>query len=183
LSVLEDKLLILRFKSGSGAALCRIYEKYRTDLLKLAALLLNDSSTAEDAVHDVFVALARSTDRLRVAGSLKGYLLTCVANNARNRNRANRRNQTVGLGEAVAVASDTASPEQWATYGEQLQRWSSVLARLPYEQREVVTLHLRMGMTFGRIARLQGVSVNTAKGRYRYALEKLRSTLNGELES
>lgn len=182
MSVLEDKVLILRFKSGSRAALCRIYEKYRTDLLKLAVLLLHDRAEAEDAVHDVFVAFAQSADRLRLGGSLKGYLLTCVANNARNKNRANRRNQTVGLDEAVAVPSDTTSPEQWITYGEELQRWSRALALLPYEQREAVTLHLRTGMTFRRIARLQGVSVNTAKGRYRYALEKLRFSLNGELE-
>ena len=176
----EDKLLIVRFKGGSRAALCRIYEKYRTDLLKLAALLLNDAGDAEDAVHDVFVAFARSADRLRLSGSLKGYLLTCVANNARN--RARQRRQTTGLDMADAVACEAATPEQWVAYGEELRRWSNALARLPYEQREVVTLHLRSDMTFRQIARLQAVSVNTAKGRYRYALEKLRATLNGELE-
>ena len=182
MAAFEDKLLILRFKGGSRTALCRIYEKYRTDLLKLAALLLNNVGDAEDTVHDVFVAFAQSADRLRLGGSLKGYLLTCVANNARNRNRARRRSQAVGLDEAVTIACDAATPAQWMVYSEQLQRWSDALARLPYEQREVVTLHLRAGMTFHRIARLQAVSVNTVKGRYRYALEKLRSTLNGELE-
>jgi len=180
LGAFEDKLLIVRFKGGSRAALCRIYEKYRTDLLKLAALLLNDAGDAEDAVHDVFVAFARSADRLRLSGSLKGYLLTCVANNARN--RARQRRQTTGLDMADAVACEAATPEQWVAYGEELRRWSNALARLPYEQREVVTLHLRSDMTFRQIARLQAVSVNTAKGRYRYALEKLRATLNGELE-
>ncbi|UCD51559.1 MAG: sigma-70 family RNA polymerase sigma factor [Phycisphaerales bacterium] len=182
MGVLEDKLFIVRFKGGSRAALCRIYEKYRTDLLKLAALLLNDGAEAEDAVHDVFVAFARSADRLRIGGSLKGYLLTCVANNARNRNRAKQHRQTVGLDETDAVACESATPEQWVTYSEELQRWSDALAQLPYEQREAVTLHLRAGMTFRQIAELQAVSVNTAKGRYRYALEKLRATLNGELE-
>ncbi len=179
---LEDRVLILRFKGGSRAALCRIYQKYRTDLLKLAALLLNNAGDAEDAVHDVFVAFAQSADRLRLSGSLKGYLLTCVANNARNRNRANQRRQAVGLDEATAVTCEAATPEQWITYSEELRRWSDALAKLPYEQREVVTLHLRTGMKFRQIAKLQDVPVNTAKGRYRYALEKLRFMLNGELE-
>ncbi len=180
--MLEDTVLIWRFKRGSREALCRIYEKYRTDLLKLAALLLNRKGDAEDVVHDVFVSFTRSAETLRLGGSLKGYLLTCVANNARNRNRANQHKKTVGLDEAEAVVSEAAPPEQWVTYGEQLQRWSDALATLPYEQREVVTLHLRSGMTFRQIARLQAVPVNTAKGRYRYALAKLRSTLNGEME-
>jgi RNA polymerase sigma-70 factor (ECF subfamily) len=174
--------LLELLKGGSRAALCRIYEKYRTDLLKLAALLLNDRGDAEDTVHDVFVVFAQSADRLRLSGSLKGYLLTCVANNARNRNRARQRRQTTGLDDADAVACEAATPEQWVTYSEELRRWSNVLAKLPYEQRETVTLRLRSDMTFRQIARLQAVSVNTAKGRYRYALEKLRATLNGELE-
>ncbi|MBN2133545.1 MAG: sigma-70 family RNA polymerase sigma factor [Sedimentisphaerales bacterium] len=180
--MLEEKLLIWRFKCGDGEALCRIYRKYRTDLLKLAALLLHTSGDAEDAVHDVFVSFAQSADRLKLHGSLKGYLLTCVANNARNRNRARQRRRTVGLDEAEAMVSDSRTPEQWITYSEELRKWADAMARLPYEQREVVTLHVTAGMKFGRIAQCQGVSVNTVKGRYRYALEKLRSIVNGELE-
>ncbi len=175
-------MLIWRFKRGDNKALCRIYRKYRTDLLKLAALLLHNAGDAEDVVHDVFVSFAQSGERLKLSGSSKGYLLTCVANSARNRNRARQRKQTVGLDEAAAVVSESATPEQWVTYGEELQRWSDALATLPYEQREVVTLHLRAGMKFRQIAHLQGVSVNTAKGRYRYALAKLRSFFNDELE-
>ncbi len=180
--MLEDKLLIWKFKCGDNEALCRIYRKYRADLLKLAALLLHNASDAEDAVHDVFVSFAQTAERLKLSGNLKGYLLTCVANNARNRNRARQRKQTVGLDEAATVVCESATPEQWITYGEELHRWSDALGRLPYEQREVVTLHLRAGMKMRQIARLQGVSVNTVKGRYRYALEKLRSLLNGDLK-
>ena len=180
--MLEDRLLIWRFKCGDREALCRIYLKYRADLLKLAALLLHNASDTEDAVHDVFVSFAQSAQRLKLHGSLRGYLLTCVANNARNRNRANPRKQTVELDEAAGVVCRSATPEQWVAYGEELQRWSEALGRLPYEQREVVTLHLRAGMKMRQIARLQGVSVNTVKGRYRYALEKLRSLLNGDLK-
>jgi RNA polymerase sigma-70 factor (ECF subfamily) len=182
LAVLEDKVLIWRLKSGSREALCRIYQKYRTDLLRLAAMLLHDAGDAEDAVHDVFVSFVQSAPRLKLRGSLKGYLLTCVANNARNRNRAGQRRQTVGLDEAEAVTSGSRTPEQWVTWSDTLRYWSDTLARLPYDQREVVVLRLRAGMKFRQIARLQSVSVNTAKGRYRYALAKLRILLNGEFE-
>ncbi len=180
--MLEDKVLIWRFKRGSSEALCGIYQRYRKDLLKLAVALLNNVGNAEDVVHDVFVTFARSRERLKLSGSLKGYLLTCVANRARNENRVSRRRQTVGLDEAETVVCDGRTPEQWITCSEELTRWSSALAQLPYEQREAILLHLRAEMTFRQIARLQGVSVNTAKGRYRYALQKLQSTLNGELE-
>ena len=85
---MEDKLLILRFRRGSTDALCRMYEKYEGVMLTVAAGLLNDVNAARDAVHDVFVALAQSPERLRLAGSLRSYLTTCVANLARDRLRA-----------------------------------------------------------------------------------------------
>ena len=68
--IVEDKLLIWKLRRGSREAFCRAYEKYRKDLLKLAASLLNDVSTAEDIVHDSFVALAQFPDRLKLNGNL-----------------------------------------------------------------------------------------------------------------
>ncbi len=180
--MLEDRVLIWKFKCGSGDALCRIYEKYKDDLLRLATILLNDVSDAEDIVHDVFVSFAQSAETLGLSGNLKSYLLTCVANRARNRNRANQHRQTVALDDTEVVVSDVKRPDQWLICSEELSKWSDTMARLPYEQREVVILHLRAEMKFREIAKLQDISINTVKGRYRYGLDKLRSILNGEVE-
>ena len=180
--MLEDRMLIWKFKCGSGDALRRIYEKYKKDLLGLAIILLNDVSDAEDAVHDVFVSFAQSADKLRLSGNLKSYLRTCVANRARNRNKANQHRKALALDEAEPIVSPSETPEQWLICSEELSRWSAIMATLPYEQREVVILHVCGGMKFREIARLQGISINTINGRYRYALNKLRSVLNGEVE-
>ena len=59
--MIEDRLLLWRFKNGNENALCRVYEKYRTCLLKLASALSNDRDLAEDVVQDVFVSFAQST--------------------------------------------------------------------------------------------------------------------------
>ncbi len=56
--MLEDKILLWKFKTGGKDTLRAIYDKYADDLLNLAANLLNDSSAAEDVVQDVFVTLA-----------------------------------------------------------------------------------------------------------------------------
>jgi len=109
-------------------------------------------------------------------------LLTCVANRARNKNRANQQRKTVGLDQAEPIVSHSKTPEQWIICSEELRQWSDAMAQLPYQQREVVILHLRAGMKFRQIAKLQGISINTIKGRYRYGLDKLRSILNGEVE-
>jgi hypothetical protein len=78
--VLEDKILVSRLRRGDAEALCRIYEKYRDNLLRLAVSLSNDTATAEDIVHDVFASFIRQARQFRLTGSLKSYLATCVAN-------------------------------------------------------------------------------------------------------
>ena len=85
--IVEDKILIWKFNRGSKDALRRIYEKYKDEMLGLAITLLRDKSVAEDIVHDVFVSFARTTGNYHLSGTLKGYLSTCVANRARDRNR------------------------------------------------------------------------------------------------
>jgi RNA polymerase sigma-70 factor (ECF subfamily) len=179
--MVEDRLLIWRFKSGSRDALRRIYEKYRHDLLKLAVALTNDVSTAEDVVHDIFVGFAQSAARIRPIGNLRSYLMTCVANRIRNRQRDWQRHESPGIADPDSVASDSAGPEQWAILSEQLRLLSDALAQIPYEQREVVTLYMQGDMTFRQIAKLQNASVNTVQGRYRYGLSKLQTLLNGKM--
>jgi RNA polymerase sigma-70 factor (ECF subfamily) len=179
--MLEDKWLIWKFNRGHRDCLRIIYEKYKDDLVTLAAALLTDVSSAEDVVHDVFVSFLESAEKFRLTGSLKSYLTTCVANNARNRNKAGRRHAGVALNEANPTAADSGRPDYSTIFGEQMCGLTVALGRLPYEQREVLLLHSYSGMTFRVIAKQQDVSINTVQGRYRYAVDKLRSMLNGEV--
>jgi len=178
---MEDKLLILRFKRGSTEALCRIYQKYENVMLTVAAGLLNDVPAAEDVVHDVFVAFAQAPQRLRLAGSLRSYLTTCVANLARDRLRARKR-QSENRPAPGPENEQPSVPLSRMIQEEELGQLADALAILPDEQREVVVLHLKGDMTFRAIARLQGASINTIQSRYRYGIDKLRSLLNGEVQ-
>jgi RNA polymerase sigma factor (sigma-70 family) len=175
--MLEDRLLIWKFKGGSNEALCRIYRKYGDYLLALAAAFLQDINAAEDVVHDVFCKFIESREKFKLAGSLKSFLGTCVVNLARDRLRA-RKSQSCGLDEAAAMALDTNEPEHYAIFGEDARNLNHAIAQLALEQREVVILHLLGGMKFREIAGLQGISINTAKSRYRYGLQKLRTLLS-----
>ena len=178
---MEDKLLILRFKQGSSEALRRIYEKYRLYLLKLAVALLHDVSLAEDVVHDVFIRFVQSADEFKINGSLKAYLRTCVVNRIRNKARSSQVRNYVELSEAGPIASCQNGSDQWAILKEESMKISNALIQVPFEQREVVVLHLHGSMKFREIAKLQGVSTKTIQSRYRYGLNKLRSILNGEI--
>ncbi len=180
--MIEDKLLIWRFKRGSTEALCRIYNKHKDNLLRLAASLSNDTSAAEDIVHDFFVSFAQSPEKLKLNGSLKSYLATCVVNRVRNANIARQRQEATSLDGSAPVVSNSKRPEQWIIDSEQLRQLNDALAQLPEQQREVIILHLQGDMKFKAIAELQNVSINTVQSRYRYGLDKLRSILDSEVK-
>jgi len=176
----EDELLKRRFKAGSLDALQRIYQKYRDYLLTLAMALVNDSATAEDVVHDVFVSFAQSGATFRVHGSLRAYLATCVVNRVRDQMRARkRRGQT--LDEEAPLESDFDPPDTRILSDEQSRLVARALVRLSDEQREVIALHLNGQLKLREIARLQNVPLTTVRGRYRHGIERLRSILNGRL--
>jgi RNA polymerase sigma-70 factor (ECF subfamily) len=180
--MIEDTLLILRFKYGSSDALCCIYEKYRDYLLRLAVGLIHDVNLAEDVVQDVFHSFAQSGDKIKLRGSLKAYLRKCVVNLAYNKTRAIRVRSSVKIDEIDPVAEEFKKPDHWITCSEESQRIHDALVQIPSEQREVVVLHLLGDMKFREIARLKTISPKTVQSRYRYGLEKLRLQLNGELK-
>ncbi|MCP4609888.1 MAG: RNA polymerase sigma factor [Planctomycetes bacterium] len=179
--MLEDKLLLWRFKRGNREAFRLLYEKYADGLLTVAANLMNDKADAEDVVQDVFISFVQSIQKFHLRGSLKGYLATCVANRSRDYLRKDRRRQTLTVNKAEQTTTVVKSPVQLVVHSEQLQKLGNAITELPYEQREVVVLRLHGEMRFRQIAGLQNISIKTAQSRYRYGLDKLRSVLNGEV--
>jgi len=159
--------------------MARIYRKYRKDLLVLAMALLNDKGAAEDIVHDVFVAFAEGVRTFRLTGSLRAYLMTCVANRARNHNKA-RRSQDAPRAARASDRHVTPGPVERLACNEQLRRLAEALDQLPYEQRETLMLHMYGGLSLRAVARTRGLSANTVMSRYRYGIDKLRGLLNGE---
>ena len=177
--MVKDEFLKLRFMCGSQTALEEIYEAYQNDLLTVAIALLNNVQSAEDVLHDVFVRFAESRQSFRLKGNLRSFLMTCVANRARDVMRCRQRS------EAFKTSKDTCDLCEHGPYDEvlcteQSQRVNQALAQLPYEQREAVTLHVKAGLSFKEIARRQQIPWRTVQGRYRYGLDKLRSLLNHE---
>ena len=180
--MLEDRLLLWKFKRGSRDAFRAIYEKYAGDMLTLAGNLLDDKVGAEDIVQDVFIKLVESVGTFHLTGSLKSYLATCVANRSRDCIRRRIRQRAAMAKQAEKTPAETKSAIYLAINSEQLRKLSNAMTELPYEQREAIVLRIHGNLRFRQIAELQNVSTKTVQSRYRYGLDKLRSTLNGEVE-
>ncbi len=180
IGLIQDHQLVQALQQGNQAALTQIYECYKQDLWLLALALMHDRAAAEDVVHDVYVQLVQDGDHWPSSGSLRNFLMVGLANRARNviKSRTRRKRRE---GEARLVAFRKRGPMQSVILNEEMQQLAQAMAKLPYEQREVVMLHMHGKLSFTKIAEQTGQSVNTTKSRYRYALQRLRSLFDDEV--
>ena len=163
-------------RTGSTAErLADLYDRHGPQAYRYLLALLGNKAEAEDAVQAVFVELARKPEILDRLDSPTAYLFTAARNKAlRERKRAARRREaeTDAVGPQVLEFRDHSRHEP-----AEVERLERAVRTLPEEQREVLALKLFEDMTFAEIAASLGISPNTAAGRYRYALEKLRRVL------
>ncbi len=173
---MKDRRLVHRLSRADPDALRQVYHRYKDDLLTVAMALLADPDAAEDCVHDVFVHFAGAPADMQANRNLRGYLMRCVANRAKNLIKRQQL-QPVHEMDERDCAGEQDCPEGRLIVSEESRRVFKALAGLPAEQREVVTLHIHGQMKFREIAEQLDVSINTAQSRYRYGIEKLRTSL------
>src|SRR3982074_2862915 len=69
---------------GAPRTLSDLYQDHRMRMVRLAVLLVDDPSTAEDVVQEAFTGLHRHWSGLRDEAAAIGYLRTAVVNGSRS---------------------------------------------------------------------------------------------------
>ncbi len=146
-----------------------LYESKAGKVLLYGRALGLSHSESEDVLQETFISLleldTQPADPLR-------FVVRCFRNRALNYRRGFWRRLVRELeAHRWFEKSDEPSVEE-----EQAMRH---LAKLSQEQREVIVLKIWHGETFESIGSLLDISPNTAAGRYRYGLKKLRELLQG----
>jgi RNA polymerase sigma-70 factor (ECF subfamily) len=158
--------------SLSTRDLAALYREHAAPVWNAALHLTGDPATAEDVLHDVFLALARGPTT--AIATPRTYLLRAALHRVRDLLR--RRTPTLA-GELDALLGHAPGPELAAIAGERASAVTAALSTLPLAQREVAVLHAFEDMSFRAIGELCGISEDTAASRWRYASEKLRVRL------
>ena len=125
---------------------------------------------AEDVLQETFMALMQKDDLPREP---ENYCLRSFRNRALNTKRSLWRRLTRELESArwFDKQPDESRAERAAM---------QCLAALPSDQREVIVLKIWNQLTFDEIGKALDISPNTAAGRYRYGLQKIKSQMEGE---
>jgi RNA polymerase sigma-70 factor (sigma-E family) len=154
-------------------AVTAIYSEHYRSLVRLAAFLVRDTSTAEEVVQDSFVAMHGAWRRLRDTDKALSYLRQSVV----NRSRSVLRHRMVVDKNTPKPPPDMPSAEHGAII--QLERSAvvSALRALPDRQREALVLRYYGDLSEAQIASTMGISRGAVKSHTARAMSALRAVL------
>jgi RNA polymerase sigma-70 factor (ECF subfamily) len=146
-----------------------LYRKKAAELILYGRALGLSHSEAEDVLQETFLALMQKRQLLLQP---EHYCMRSFRNRALNFRRSLWRRLTRELeSQRWFEKSPQESPAERAAM--------RCLAELPLEQREAIVLKIWHRYTFEEIGELLEISPNTAAGRYRYGLQKIKIQLEG----
>jgi len=147
----------------------QFYEAKASGLILYGRALGLGHGEAEDVLHETFMAVMRRREFPREA---ENYFVRSFRNRALNHKRSLWRRLTRELESHHWFET---SPEEDPA----VETAICALSELPRDQREVIVLKIWNRFTYEEIGGLLEISPNTAAGRYRYGLQKIKSKIEG----
>jgi RNA polymerase sigma-70 factor (sigma-E family) len=157
-------------------AVTELYATHYRSLVRLAALLVRDVSTAEEVVQDSFVAMHGGWRRLRDSEKALSYLRQSVV----NRSRSVLRHRVVVDRNAPKPPPDMPSAEHGAIALLERSAVIAALRTLPARQREALVLRFYGDMSEAQIAETMQISKGAVKSHTARAMATLRTVLERE---
>jgi RNA polymerase sigma-70 factor (sigma-E family) len=161
---------------NADRAVTELYSEHYRALVRLAAMLVRDTQTAEEVVQDAFVAMHDGWQRLRDSEKALAYLRQAVV----NRSRSVLRHRTVVDKNLQKAPPDMPSAEHGALV--LLERHAVVVALrgLPERQREAIVLRYYADLSEADIAASMGISRGAVKSHTSRGMAALRAVLEQE---
>lgn len=179
---MDSTELISRCKSGDYQALSLLYQQYKPRLLKICKQYAKKDNVAEDLLHDAFVIILTSLDRLETPEKLDSWM-TSIVRNVGYHYRLRTDKEQAALQQMVSESreqnhslqhaqSHAASPHDSLTPDyNQLQ---TLVSQLPRGYQQVFRLSVFEGLSHQEISQLLGISTHSSSSQLSHAKRMLR---------
>ncbi len=165
-----------RVEWSADLAVIELYTLQYKALVRLAAMLVRDTSTAEEVVQDAFIAMHDGWHRLKDAEKALAYLRQAVV----NRSRSVLRHRTVIDKNLQKAPPDMPSAEHGALVLLERSAVVAALRQLPDRQREAIVLRYYADMSEAEIAAAMKISRGAVKSHTARGMSALRAALEQE---
>lgn len=179
-NLISDKDLVHLYVSGDESALGNLLSRHKSKIYTSIYLLVKDRYLAEDIFQDTFIKVINTlkSGKYNEEGKFLPWVMRIAHNLVIDHFRKEKRTPTITNSEGFDIF-DTIGISEESTEDKLLRDQShadlrTLIQQLPEEQKEVLIMRHYADLSFKEIADLTGVSINTALGRMRYALNNLR---------
>jgi RNA polymerase sigma factor (sigma-70 family) len=175
----DDDELIHRALAGDRESYGMLVRRHQEVAFRTAYALCGDAAEAEDATQEAFIRAHGALHRFRRGSPWRPWLLTIVANEARNRRRAAGRREHLALRVAARPApSHAEAAETVVMVHAEHDRLAAALGRLDEPHRQIVVLRHLLGLDEAECAAALDIRKGTVKSRLSRALARLREELD-----
>ena len=169
--------LIERCRQGDADALGELYKAYAQRMRGVCRKYIRDKQTVEDVLHDAFVIIFTSFDRLREDGKAESWMLSITRNVASKYKDYLDAHPTVSLEETNEANLFAQEDEESEVRGIPLVEVTRLIDQLPEGYGKVFRLSVFEGMTHKEIAAEMGIEPHSSSSQLSRAKKMLRKMM------
>lgn len=188
MNYLDDHQLVQLYLEGKEHAFEVLLLRHKDRIYRSIYNKVRDRDLAEDIFQEAFVKIIQTLKlgNYNEEGKFLPWALRIAQNLVidyfRKSNRVRMINERSSKSEEFNIFSvlklEDANIEQTITKKELEDQMIELIEYLPESQRDIIEKRIFQDLSFKEIADMEGVSINTALGRMRYALINLRKMID-----
>ena len=178
----DDRLLQLYLR-GESSAINTLLRRYQDRVFTSIYLKVRCHALAQDIMQETFIKVIKTIDagKYKEDGRFYQWMMRISYNLCIDHFRRIKRRPTKVRDDKGYIMGNqrehSHNIEESLVLDEKCKQVKNLIDELPPEQREVVILRHYSDLSFKEIAEITGVSINTALGRMRYALNNMRKKI------
>lgn len=172
----SDEVLISRIAAGDRLAMQVLFARHHVKVYRFVLRLVNNPTTAEDLISDVFLDVWRQASRFEARSQVSTWLLAIARFKALSALRK-RPEEELDDEKAAAIEDTADDPEVTAQKKDKSEALRKCLAQLSPDHREIIDLVYYHEKSVEEVAEIVGIPEATVKTRMFYARKKLSELL------
>ena len=175
-----DDELLNQYRQGNDEALEQLIKKHKDKVFTSIYFLVRDRALAEDLFQETYIKVINTLrgGGYKEKGKFSQWVMRIAYNLSIDHFRKVKRMPNVKQSGATNMMDyinvHDENVEDKMIKDQTCQKVRRLIDSLPPEQKQVVILRHYAGLSFKEIADMTNVSINTALGRMRYALNNIR---------
>lgn len=188
MKTMDDQQLVTAYLAGNPKAFETLLLRHKSKIYRFIYLKIKSQELAEDIFQETFVKIINTLQlgnyneegkflpwAMRIAHNL-------VIDHFRKANKVRMVSETSSKNEDFSIFSVLSSGDdntlQAMSRNELETQMVELIDYLPETQQEIIRMRIFQDLSFKDIAEMEGISINTALGRMRYALMNLRKLID-----